>query len=234
MAGQFDGLRVVVTGGTGGLGSGVVDRLIAEGATVRVPVFHERELERFAFRDHDRVELVMDVNLSESSAVDRVYAGFDGLWASVHVAGGFGMGSISGDDQPALFDKMMSMNAKTAFLCSRAAARAMGDGGGRIVNIVARPALYAREGANMAAYAMSKAAVAAMTEALSVELADNRIWVNAVAPSIMDTPANRESMPDADHAKWPKVDEVAATIAYLASPENAVTTGGLVPVYGCC
>jgi NAD(P)-dependent dehydrogenase (short-subunit alcohol dehydrogenase family) len=176
----------------------------------------------------------MDVNLSESSAVDRVYAGFDGLWASVHVAGGFGMGSILGDDQPALFDKMMAMNAKTAFLCCRAAARTMGDGGGRIVNTVARPALCAREGANMAAYAMSKAAVAAMTEALSVELADNRIWVNAVAPSIMDTPANRESMPDADHAKWPKVDEVAATIAYLASPENAVTTGGLVPVYGCC
>src|SRR5205085_2392878 len=81
-------------------------------------------------------------------------------------------------------------------------------------------------------YAASKAGVAALTAALAEEVAKDGILVNAVAPSIMDTPANRQAMPKADYALWPKVDEVAATIAFLASPENRVTRGAIVPVYG--
>jgi NAD(P)-dependent dehydrogenase (short-subunit alcohol dehydrogenase family) len=84
----------------------------------------------------------------------------------------------------------------------------------------------------MTAYAASKAAVAALTLALAEEVAAEGIWVNAVVPSIMDTKANRNAMPNADFAKWPKLDEVAATIAFLASPQNAVTRAALVPVYG--
>jgi NAD(P)-dependent dehydrogenase (short-subunit alcohol dehydrogenase family) len=84
----------------------------------------------------------------------------------------------------------------------------------------------------MAAYAASKAAVAALTAALAEEVAKQGILVNAVAPSIMDTPANRKAMPKADFAAWPKVEEVARTILFLASPENAVTRGAIVPVYG--
>jgi NAD(P)-dependent dehydrogenase (short-subunit alcohol dehydrogenase family) len=74
--------------------------------------------------------------------------------------------------------------------------------------------------------------VAALTLALAEEVASQGIWVNAVVPSIMDTPANRQAMPKADHAKWPKLDEVAATVAFLASPQNAATRAALVPVYG--
>jgi NAD(P)-dependent dehydrogenase (short-subunit alcohol dehydrogenase family) len=84
----------------------------------------------------------------------------------------------------------------------------------------------------MAAYAASKAAVAALTVALAEEVAKDGILVNAVAPSIMDTRTNRAAMPKADYAVWPKVEEVAATIAFLASPNNAVTRGAIVPVYG--
>jgi NAD(P)-dependent dehydrogenase (short-subunit alcohol dehydrogenase family) len=84
----------------------------------------------------------------------------------------------------------------------------------------------------MVAYTASKAAVAALTVALSEEVAKQGILVNAVAPSIMDTQANRAAMPKADYATWPKVEEVAATILFLASPENKVTRGGIVPVYG--
>jgi NAD(P)-dependent dehydrogenase (short-subunit alcohol dehydrogenase family) len=116
-------------------------------------------------------------------------------------------------------------------LCCRAAVRAM-TGGGRIVNVAARPALEWRTGAGMTAYTVSKAGVAALTAALAEEVAKDGILVNAVAPSIMDTPANRKAMPKADHALWPKVEEVAATIAFLASPENRVTRGAIVPVYG--
>ena len=107
-----------------------------------------------------------------------------------------------------------------------------GGGGGRIVNVSARAGLEWRSGAGMAAYTASKAAVAALTAALAEEVAKDGILVNAVAPSIMDTPANRQAMPKADYAAWPKVEEVAATILFLASPDNRVTRGAVVPVYG--
>jgi NAD(P)-dependent dehydrogenase (short-subunit alcohol dehydrogenase family) len=98
--------------------------------------------------------------------------------------------------------------------------------------VAARPALEWRSGAGMVAYTASKAAVAALTAALAEEVANAGILVNAVAPSIMDTAANRAAMPKADYDAWPKVEEVAATICFLASPDNKVTRGGIVPVYG--
>jgi NAD(P)-dependent dehydrogenase (short-subunit alcohol dehydrogenase family) len=128
--------------------------------------------------------------------------------------------------------QQIETNFIACFLCCRAAVIAMGRNGGRIVNVAARPALEWRSGSGMVAYASSKAAVAAMTAALAEEVAKDGILVNAVAPSTMDTPANRKAMPNADFAAWPKVEEVAATIAFLASPDNAVTRGGIVPVYG--
>ena len=130
--------------------------------------------------------------------------------------------------------QQVDMNFVTCFLCCRAAVNAIAKtgAGGRIVNVAARPALEWRSGAGMAAYTASKAAVAALTVALAEEVAKQGILVNAVAPSIMDTPANRQAMPKADHAAWPKVEEVAATILFLASPDNKVTRGGVVPVYG--
>src|SRR4029077_565012 len=124
------------------------------------------------------------------------------------------------------------MNLASAFLCCRAAVRTMkATGGGRIVNVAARPALEPRLGAGMVAYTASKAAVAALTQALAQEVAGDGILVNAVASSIMDTPGNRKDMPKADFALWPKVEEVAATILFLAGPENRVTRGAIVPVY---
>ena len=125
-------------------------------------------------------------------------------------------------------------NLVSAYLCCRAAVAAFrrAGGGGRIVNVAARPALEPRSGASMTAYTAAKAGVAALTVALGEEVARDGILVNAVAPSIMDTPANRKAMPKADYAAWPKVEEVAATILFLASPENAVTRSAIVPVYG--
>jgi NAD(P)-dependent dehydrogenase (short-subunit alcohol dehydrogenase family) len=129
---------------------------------------------------------------------------------------------------------MIDTNATTCFLCSREAVKRIrasrNPAGGRLVNVAARPALVPTPG--LAAYAASKSAVVALTQSLSEELAPERIWVNAVAPSIMDTPANRKAMPKADHSTWPSVADVAATIAFLASPQNAVTRGAVAPVYG--
>ena len=98
------------------------------------------------------------------------------------------------------------------------------------MNVAARPALVATAG--LSAYAASKAVVVSLTVSLSEELAAENIWVNAVVPSIMDTPINRRAMPNANFDAWPKLPEVAATIVFLASPQNEVTRGALLPVYG--
>jgi NAD(P)-dependent dehydrogenase (short-subunit alcohol dehydrogenase family) len=225
---------VVVTGGTGALGTALVGALVEGGAVCHVPYVVAAEAERFALRSNDRVKLVACRSLSEEDDVARLYAGVPRLWASIHLAGGFAMAPVGETNKAALLQQI-EMNFVTAFLCCRAAVNAMagaGGGGGRIVNVAARPALEPRSGAGMAAYTASKAAVAALTLALAEEVAKDGILVNAVAPSIMDTPANRAAMPKADHAAWPKVEEVAATILFLAAPDNKVTRGAIVPVYG--
>jgi NAD(P)-dependent dehydrogenase (short-subunit alcohol dehydrogenase family) len=225
--------HVVVTGGTGALGTAMVGALIDAGAVCHVPYINPAEADRFAFRDNAQVELVADIELTQEDAVAKLYAGVPKLWASIHIAGGFAMAPI-GDTTKSDLMKQVEMNFVTAFLCCRAAVRAMRptSSGGRIVNVATRPALEWRAGAGMVAYTASKAAVAALTQALAAEVAGRGVLVNAVAPSIIDTPANRASMPKADFSKWPQPREVAATIAFLASPLNLVTTGGVVPVYG--
>jgi NAD(P)-dependent dehydrogenase (short-subunit alcohol dehydrogenase family) len=224
--------HVVVTGGTGALGGAVVGALLAAGAHCHVPYIIAAEAERFAHRGHDRVHLVAGIELTDEAAVARLYDGVPRLWASIHLAGGFAMAPLVDTDKKALLAQL-EMNLASCFLCCRAALPAMKSaGGGRIVNVAARPALEPRQGAGMTAYTASKAAVAALTQALAQEVAADGILVNAVAPSIMDTPTNRRDMPKADFALWPKVEEVAATILFLASPENRVTRGAIVPVYG--
>ncbi len=224
-------LHAVVTGGTGFLGTAVVAALRAHGMTCHVPVFTAAELERFPHRDDPGVLTTTGVDLSDPSQVEAFYDAVPPLWASVHLAGGFFAAPIT-DTEPEDLDRMWQRNVRTAYLCCRAAVariRAAGRGG-RIVQVAARPALVPTGG--MTAYALSKAAVANLTVSLAEELAGEAIFVNAVAPSMMDTPANRAAMPDADFTHVPKVEEVAATVAFLASPDNRVTRGAVVPVYG--
>jgi NAD(P)-dependent dehydrogenase (short-subunit alcohol dehydrogenase family) len=152
-------------------------------------------------------------------------------WASIHIAGGFAPGNVADTDKAALMAQIDG-NLVSCFLCCRAAVNAMAASGGRIVNVAARPALEPRAGAGMTAYTIAKNGVAALTIALAEEVAKDGILVNAVAPSIMDTPANRKAMPKANFDAWPKVEEVAVTILFLASPSNQVTRGAIVPVYG--
>ena len=210
---DYGGRDVVVTGATGELGAAVVRLVSDAGAKVHAP---------------SRAE---GVDLADEGSVARFYGGLPPLWASIHAAGGFAAAAI---DATSLADlrRMLDMNAVTAFLCSREAVKNMRGRGGRIVNVSAQAGVEPRRGAGMSAYTMSKAAVAALTLCLAEEVAPEGIWVNAVVPSIMDTVANRSAMPKADFTRWPKLDEVAATVAFLASPQNAATRAALVPVYG--
>lgn len=174
---------------------------------------------------------IATVDLSQEAAATAYYAALPPLWASIQLAGGFAMAPIAltslGD-----FEQQWRINAVTCFLSCREAVRSIrrAGGGGRIVNIAARPVLVPTPG--MTAYVAAKASVAAITQALAAELVAENILVNAVLPSVIDTPANRAAMPAADHAAWPKPAEIAEAIGFLASPQNALTSGSLVPVYG--
>ncbi len=223
--------NVVVTGGAGALGTAVVSALVDAGALCHVPCFDEAEAQRFRLRDHKQVRAAISGNLADEAAVTQLYQDIAPLWASIHIAGGFAAGPLR-DSTAVTLRQQIDMNFLSCALCCRAAIKTMAGAGGRIVNVSARAGLEWRTGAGMVAYTASKAAVAALTAALAEEVVQSGILVNAVAPSIMDTPGNRAAMSGADFSLWPKVEEVAATIAFLASPENRVTRGAIVPVYG--
>jgi len=208
----MQGRHVVVTGGKGALGGAVVALLEARGAIVHVPD-------------------IATVDLSNEAAATAYYAALPPLWASIQLAGGFALAPLT-ETSLADFENQWRMNTVTCFLACREAVRAIrrAGGGGRIVNVAARPVLVPAP--SMTAYVASKAGVAAITQTLAAELLLDRILVNAVLPSLIDTPANRAAMPTADHASWPKPAEVAEAIGFLASPDNALTSGALVPVYG--
>jgi len=236
----FHGSHVVVTGGTGALGSAVVAALRAAGAVCHVTNMVAAELEHYPHRNDPGVHVTTGLDLADEAAVRRFYTGLPPLWASVHLAGGFAMSPV-GETSAVDFADQFQMNALSAFLCSAAAIRAIrtrtepgpgGAKGGRVVNVAARPALEPRLGSGMVAYTTAKAAVAALTQAIAQETAGEEIWVNAVAPSVLDTPANRAAMPDADFSTWVAPSAVAEVIVFLASPDNRVTRGAVIPVYG--
>ncbi|HEY3805878.1 MAG TPA: SDR family NAD(P)-dependent oxidoreductase [Kofleriaceae bacterium] len=223
-------MRVVVTGGTGGLGAAVVETFLARGADVHLPIVEAELPGHLAWRGHAKVHAAR-VSLDDEAQVAGFYAALPDLWASIHLVGGFAMAPIA-ETSLAQFEQQWRINAVTCFLGCREAVKAIRKSGkgGRIVNVAARPVVSAAK--QMTAYAAGKAAVASITQTLGAELVEERILVNAVLPSIIDTPANRTSMPKADHARWPKPAQIAETIAFLASEGNTLTSGTLVPVYG--
>ena len=225
--------HIVVTGGSGALGAAVLEALLARGATCHVPCVEPQVPAHFALASHERVRAVAGVDLASEDSTRAFYAALPSLWGSIHLAGGFAMQPLA-ETSLADFDRMMRMNAVTCFLCCRESVRAMrstaGGRGGRIVNVAARPAVVPTAG--MIAYSAAKAAVTSLTQSLAEEVKSEGILVNAVLPSVMDTPANRAAMPGADFAAWPKVEEVAEAIAFMVSPANSLTTGALIPVYG--
>jgi NAD(P)-dependent dehydrogenase (short-subunit alcohol dehydrogenase family) len=233
--GNLEGKQIVVTGWTGGLGPAVVAALIEAGATCHLP--HRGDAPPTEAPGGDRVRLIPQVDLTDEGAVTRFYGQVPALWASVHVAGGFAAAPLV-DTSLRDFRLQLDINLTTAFLCCREAVRGLrqkgegpgAGGGGRIVNVSSRAALERKGGA--IAYSVAKAGVLALTECLADEVKGDGILVNAVVPSIIDTPANRRAMPHAAHDQWPRPEQIAAAIVWLCSPENQLVSGAALPVYG--
>ncbi|MEZ4363291.1 MAG: SDR family NAD(P)-dependent oxidoreductase [Kofleriaceae bacterium] len=225
--------HVVVTGATGALGSAVVARLLDLGAECHLPMREPAVPEHLPWRGHAQVHATPSVSLEDEAAVTAYYAGLPELWGSAQLVGGFAMKPLL-DTSLAELHAQWSLNVATCFLCCREAVRAMrrsgGAQGGRLINVTARAATSAAPG--MLAYTAAKAAVASLTQTLAAELAQEQILINAISPSLIDSAANRAAMPDADFDKWPKPTELADAIAFLLSPDNALTSGAIVPVYG--
>jgi len=235
---DFTDRHFIITGGTGALGSAVIEELLETGAKCSIPCYDKSELEEFAYSDRESIYIQTSVDLTDEHATHNFYTmaaeQHGPLWGSIHLAGGFSFGNI--EDTPlADFNKQLQLNTVTCYNSCRAAIQWMRESnykGGRIVNIAARTAVEPRQGKGMTAYTVSKAGVAALTESLAAEVVNDGILVNALAPSVIDTPQNRKSMPDADFDSWPKPRQLAKQIAYLVSAENEVTRGTIASVYG--
>ena len=224
----MDGKVIVVTGALGALGKVVAETALARGA--RIACVDHATSQIPAARN--RIE-IGGVDLSEAAAaktaIDAVAAHFGRIDALVNIAGGFAFETVI-DGDPKTWQRMYALNVLTALNASRAAiAHLTASGTGRIVNVGAMGALQA--GSGMGAYAASKAGVHRLTEALAVEW-KGKITVNAVLPSIIDTAANRASMPGADFGKWVTPQELAEVILFLVSDAASAVTGALLPVSG--
>jgi NAD(P)-dependent dehydrogenase (short-subunit alcohol dehydrogenase family) len=220
---------VVVTGGTGGLGSAVTQTLLADGWHVVVPYHDERELERV--EQHERLELV-EADLFEPLAAAAVIARAAGrVDALVNLVGGYEAAGRIHETPIEDFERQFRLNLRPTYLmCHAALPRMLDQGAGSIVCVSTRAVL--RPFAGAAGYIASKAAVLAFVDALSVEYTKDGVRTNAILPSVIDTPANRAGRPDADHARWVKPDEIAAVIRFLCSDDSAPTSGAHIPVYG--
>ena len=228
---NLEGKLVVVTGAFGTLGAAMVRA--AQGAGARVAAI-DRAATPGAAATLGEATLFGGVDLADSVAAkntfDAVAQALGGIDALVNIAGAFRWETLADGDLDT-WDLLYRVNVRTTAAASKAAlAHLRKRGGGRIVNVGAAGALKAAAG--MGAYAASKAGVARLTEALAEELKDDRITVNAVLPSIIDTPPNRTDMPNADFERWVKPEQLADVIVFLLSDHASAITGALLPVVG--
>jgi NAD(P)-dependent dehydrogenase (short-subunit alcohol dehydrogenase family) len=225
---------IVITGAFGSLGAATARAAIKLGARVAL-------IDRAASAPAELIAQVGEAGVflpgveladpaAAKNAIDTAHSRLKGLDAVINAAGAFRWQTVA-DGDPAAWDLLFSINVKTALNSCRAAIPHLrASRAGRIVNVGAYAALKA--GAGMGAYTASKAGVHRLTESLSAELKDQRITVNAVLPSIIDTPPNRKDMPDADFSTWVSAESLANIILFLASEQAQVITGALLPVTG--
>lgn len=229
----------LIAGGSGQLGQAVVARLLAGGERVCVPWLVEREAEglRAAFPDaaaDGRLRLSRcDVADPDQTAalLDVLTADWGPLWLACSLVGGWAGGEpVEQADDVTVLDRMLTLNLRTAFVVAREGLRHMGPAGGRVVLVGSRTVVVPAGG--QAAYSAAKAGVLSLVATLAEELRGSGRTANAIVPKIIDTPANRQAMPDADHSRWVPPEAIAGVLAWLASAASWPVSGAAIPVYG--
>ncbi len=234
---SFSGKVVLVAGGTGGLGNAVSLAFLEEGAKVVVTYRKEgefAELKKAAGSRADALEGAA-VDVTDEGAVNGLVAGIVSrlgrVDALVNTVGGYAGGVKLWEMETKVFDTMLALNLRSGYALARGVLPAMlKQGHGSIVNVAAKAAVD--HGAGAGAYAASKAAAVAIMDSLAGDLKGSGVRVNSILPSIIDTAVNRQAMPKADFAAWPKPEEIARVILFLCSDEASVVQGAAVPVYG--
>jgi NAD(P)-dependent dehydrogenase (short-subunit alcohol dehydrogenase family) len=231
---SLHGKTIVVTGGLGALGRVVVETAAARGASVAALDHASQVPEGLAERLGASALFLGGIDLTSpaeaTKAMAAVKAKFGRIDALLNIAGGFQWTTVE-DSDAAGWDKMYAINLKTALNASKAALPyLLQSDAGRIVNVGAQSALHAASG--YGPYAASKSGVHRLTESMADELKLKGVTVNAVLPSIIDTPANRRDMPKADFDRWVAPADLAAVMLFLASDEAKAVTGALIPVTG--
>jgi NAD(P)-dependent dehydrogenase (short-subunit alcohol dehydrogenase family) len=234
---RFSGKLALIAGGTGGLGRAVSLAFLEEGAKVVVTYRKQEELDALESEaglkgssiEGHRVDVTDEIAARE--LVDRVLAEHGRLDALVNTVGGYAGGVNLWELETTVFEQQLALNLRSGYALSRAAIPAMlKQKYGALVNVASKAALDHAAGA--AAYAASKAGALALMDSLAAEVKGTGVRVNSVLPSIIDTEANRQAMPDADFSKWPKPQEIARVILFLCSDDAKVIQGAAVPVYG--
>jgi NAD(P)-dependent dehydrogenase (short-subunit alcohol dehydrogenase family) len=229
----LEGKVILVTGASGNLGGVVAERAVAAGARVAVTDRAAAKL-KVRFAESDSIKLFPGVELANSAScadyVEKTVARFGRVDGLISTVGGFAFTNVS-EDSYETWERMLTMNVKTAFHVSQAALPAMkANGSGSIVLTGATAALKAPGG--VSAYAASKSGVMRLAESLADEVKGEGIRVNAVMPSLIDTPENRAAMPDADRSGWVSPEEISDVMLFLISDAARAVTGALIPVTG--
>jgi NAD(P)-dependent dehydrogenase (short-subunit alcohol dehydrogenase family) len=223
----------IVTGGSGGLGTAVVDELLAAGWRVVVPWVEEKELSRLP--DEPRLETVR-ADLSDPDDAATVVARAAGapdapLQAVVNLVGGYAIGGRVHETPVTEFERVVQLNLRPAYLTIQAALpELIAGGGGSVVCVSSRAAVRPFPGA--AGYVTGKAAVMALADALAVEYKKDGVRVNTILPSVIDTPANRAAQPGADYSSWVTPARIARVIRFLLEDTSDAVSGAHIPVYG--
>jgi NAD(P)-dependent dehydrogenase (short-subunit alcohol dehydrogenase family) len=226
MAGTYDDKTVAIIGGSGALGWAITTAYHNAGAKVIVA----DRVRNSACIDSDTMQF-KEINVLEEASIAALFESLAQLDAVVNTVGGYAAGQSVPELEMDVWDSQMNLNLKTAFLVIKHAVKALtAKGGGSIVSISSRAAVD--KGVNSAAYSISKLGVLRLVEAAAEEAKKHNVRINAILPSIIDTPANRKSMPDANYDKWPKAEQIAKVIMFLTSSDAELISGAAIPVYG--
>ncbi len=232
---RFQDQIVIITGGTGGLGQAATRAFLAEGARTVVTYQVDAEVEALLpvigdLRDRN---LLMKADVTDEASVRKLVNQVVSLWGRIDVlvnlVGGFAPGAVA-DTPWETWERMLALNLRSAVLCCREVLPQMKTQRRGVIINTASLAAY-RGGAGIAAYAVAKEAVRKFSEILDEEVRAQGIRVNAVLPGTIDTPANRQAMPEADPGHWVPPEEIASAILFLASDEALAVKGASLPVF---